>query len=59
MGDILKAISEDTDEYMELCRRYGEKPRYSLGSPDCYGEHAKELKRRFAADRPVREVMES
>lgn len=59
MGSIMSAIRDDIEEYEALCERYGERPQYSYGSADCYGEHAKELKKRAEADEPARRVMES
>jgi len=51
MSDSRKAIAEDTDEYLELCRRYGEKPiTASHGELDIYGDHANNLKKRMWAD---------
>lgn len=52
MSDSRKAIAEDTQEYLELCRRYGEKP---VADPyyrdyDIYGDHARNLKKRKWAD---------
>ena len=41
MGDIFSAISDDEDEYAELCKKYGEKQQ--TGGP--YGAHAKALKK--------------
>lgn len=46
MGSLLGRIRDDIEEYEELCERYGEKPEYSYGSADCYGEHCKKLKER-------------
>lgn len=51
MGDIIKAIYDDIQEYENLCRHYGEKVRmkktaHDMSLPDCYGKHAKELKHR-------------
>lgn len=54
MGSITSAVSDDIDEYEALCRRYGEEVRYASAAggstPDCYGSHAEELKRRRAAE---------
>lgn len=47
MGSILSAISDDIDEYLSLCRQYNENVISNNGSPDCYGEHAKSLKKRY------------
>jgi hypothetical protein len=43
MSDILSAIQDDIDEYKGLCELYRETVEYSDGSPDCYGDHCKEL----------------
>jgi hypothetical protein len=51
MGSIMSAISDDIQEYRDLCDRYGERIQHSHGSPDCYGEHAKQLKARLDEDR--------
>lgn len=50
MTDIISAIGADIREYEELCAAYCE-PIQMLedGYPDCYGEHAKELKDRRRA----------
>lgn len=45
MGDILKAIYEDTNDYHQLCEFYKEEPQ---GSP--YGPHAKQLEERWRKD---------
>lgn len=52
MSDILSAIQDDINEYENLCRRYNEQVQTKLTafgdrSPDCYGEHAQELKQRL------------
>ncbi len=47
MSDILSAISDDIEEYEDLCQQFGEQvQRSDDGSPDCYGSHAKILKKR-------------
>jgi len=46
MGDLMKAISNDQDDYVKLCRKYGERVREKDFDPDCYGKHAKSLERR-------------
>ena len=47
MGDMLSAIHDDMDEYVELCKRFGEKVIYcDYNKPDCYGLHARRLGRR-------------
>jgi hypothetical protein len=46
MSNILKAISEDIEEYIYLCKKYGEKVQYVDYGEDCYGEHASKLKQR-------------
>lgn len=50
MGDSRKAIAEDTDEYCELCRRYGEAPECDAHGPNPYSAHAKQLFARHAAE---------
>lgn len=57
MGNIISAIHDDIDEYIWLCKKYGEKVQYKPGQgEDCYGEHARALKKRradeFAEARP-------
>jgi hypothetical protein len=51
MGDMMKAIHDDIEEYEGLCRNYNERIRVSHGSPDCYGEHARSLKKRAREER--------
>lgn len=51
MGDILSAIAYDIFEYERRCEKYGEevqmiRSRRGEPSPDCYGVHAEELKKR-------------
>ncbi len=46
MGDILKAISNDTGEYLDLCKEYNEKPQGDAIGPNPYGVHAHSLKKR-------------
>lgn len=51
MGDILSAIADDIREYERRCKKYGEEVQiirsgWGEPSPDCYGVHAEELKRR-------------
>ena len=45
MSDMIKAIHDDMEEYRDLCRKYGEEVRMLRGEPDCYGQHAKKLKK--------------
>lgn len=51
MSDLLSAIRDDINEYKRLCDLYGEQVQYSRDNygieiADCYGEHAKSLKKR-------------
>ncbi len=51
MGSIISAIYDDINEYESLCRKYGEEvrtsfDRYGIATPDCYSEHADELRKR-------------
>jgi len=51
MGSINSAISDDMDDYKDLCKKFNEKPQYTpdhYGNMllDCYGQHANELKKR-------------
>ena len=51
MTDIFSRISDDIDEYLDLCKEFHEQPKYrptAQGTqlPDCYGEHADQLKSR-------------
>ena len=46
MSNILKAISDDHDEYTALCQKFGEQMQFKDGKPDLYGSHARELGRR-------------
>ena len=50
MGSIMSAISDDIDDYVHLCRKYGEPVQYSHGSADCYGDHCRELRNRRDAE---------
>ena len=50
MTNIFSAIRDDIKEYEELCNKYDEPVQYNYDSPDCYGEHAKELKNRSRHD---------
>jgi len=50
MGDLMKKIQEDIDEYKRLCKDNNEDVQYDYDYygnliVDCYGEHAKKLKR--------------
>lgn len=56
MGDIMKAISDDMEEYEELCRQFGEAVHYKNRSPDCYGEHAASLKKRVQQEKESRRL---
>jgi len=50
MGSIMGAIADDERQYLERCRRYGEKPVHSaVNGYDVYGEHATSLRLRDAA----------
>lgn len=49
MGSIMSAIRDDIEEYEALCAKYGEKVHHKptaqgVPLPDCYGEHAAQLK---------------
>jgi len=47
MGDILKAIHEEYNDYVELCRKIGIKP-VILGTPgESFYEHERELMRKY------------
>jgi hypothetical protein len=51
MGSINSAIDNDMDDYLYLCKKFNEKPQYSLDAYgnnllDCYGKHATDLKKR-------------
>lgn len=46
MSNILSAIYDDIEEYVFLCRKYGEKPVCDLPGPNPYCQHARELKER-------------
>lgn len=59
MGDILKAIHDDMEEYEDLCQKYGEEVQSTPTSqgvylPDCYGNHARQLKERARKDNQIR-----
>lgn len=50
MGSINSAISDDMDDYKDLCKKFNEKPQYTpdhYGNMllDCYGSHAEKLKK--------------
>lgn len=45
--EILKTIEDDIDDYVALCKRYGEEIEFSLQLPACYGEHSKKLEKRY------------
>jgi hypothetical protein len=51
MSNSITAINDDIDRYVALCKRYNEKVQYTHGSPDCYGEHAKQLRERRRAEK--------
>lgn len=53
MSDILAAIADDEDKYVENCRIFKEEvQRGAYGHPECYGAHALDLqKRRFREER--------
>lgn len=56
MSDIVSAIQHDMDEYMSLCEKYKEKPRYTPDGNgfdllDCYGKHASKLIERNSEER--------
>lgn len=51
MSSLMARISEDEEEYISLCTRYGEKVAYVRpGLVDMYGPHAHALRIRFATD---------
>jgi hypothetical protein len=52
MGNILSVIQDDINEYEYLCRKYKEEVQtkfdaYGNRTPDCYGDHALALNKRF------------
>lgn len=57
MSDLMSRIHDDINDYLELCRRFGEKPVYSRdhSGPECYGAHARKLELR--AERERRKAM--
>lgn len=50
MSDSFSKIADDIDDYEFLCKRYGEPVLHSGGSPDCYGQHARDLMKRYKDD---------
>ncbi len=50
MSDMLSAIHDDIEWYLELCAKYKEKPEHSHGSVNPYGLHARKLKQRYAKE---------
>jgi len=51
MSDIISAIRDDINEYVELCEKYNVEPKTSRDNwgnmlIDCYGKHATKLKER-------------
>ncbi len=58
MGSIMSAIRDDIEEYEALCEKYGEKVSYKptaqgVQLPDCYGDHAAQLKFRSRVEYAV------
>lgn len=53
--DILKAIYEDIDEYLKLCKKYNEKPQLDPHTNKIapYGQHARKLKKRAAREKSL------
>ena len=51
MGDILKAVHDDTEDYLDLCKEYGETPEKDELGPNPYGKHAHLLKQRKKKER--------
>lgn len=52
MGDILKAIYDDIEEYKWLCQHFDEpvvrkSDAYGNMLPDCYGPHCAQLQERY------------
>lgn len=52
MTDIISAIADDIEEYIDLCKKFGEKVQYKRDAydnliEDCYGEHAEKLRQRL------------
>lgn len=42
-----KMIEEDCQEYLDLCKKYNEKPLFQKnGTLDCYSKHANRLRER-------------
>ncbi len=51
MGSIMSAISDDIDDYLRRCAKYGEtvqqsKTSQGISMPDCYGKHSDALETR-------------
>lgn len=56
MSNILSAIHDDMEEYVDLCAKYGEEVEYSKDAygnllVDCYGNHARKLYQRQTNER--------
>lgn len=47
MSDLMSAIYDDVQEYLNLCEYYGVKPEVDDCGTDPYCNHADELKKRY------------
>lgn len=50
MSDLRTAIEEDTQEYIRLCRKYGETPQKDKQGVNPYCKHAYDLEDRYRAE---------
>lgn len=49
--DLGKMLEEDCQEYLDLCKKYNEKPLFQKnGTLDCYSKHANKLRERNEDD---------
>lgn len=48
MVHVYKEVMEAENEYLRLCKKYGENPVYTKYLPDPFGTHAMSLKEREA-----------
>ena len=55
-----KMLEEDCQEYLDLCKKYNEKPLFQKnGTLDCYSKHANRLRERAEGENVAEKTVDA